>query len=60
MPVLVTGIHAFVAAQKGMHARDKREHDGGRVGKSQLTPNRDSKGSKPGKLSKLVRESARL
>jgi hypothetical protein len=28
MVVLVTVIHAFVAAQKGVDARDEREHDG--------------------------------
>jgi hypothetical protein len=27
MPVLVTGIHAFVAAGQGVDARDEREHD---------------------------------
>jgi hypothetical protein len=59
MPVFVTGIHAFVAAQEGMDARDEREHDGEGVGKSQLTPNPDSNGSKPWELSKPVRGSAR-
>jgi hypothetical protein len=28
MPVLVTGIHSFVAAQQDVGARDEREHDG--------------------------------
>jgi len=28
MAVLVTAIHAFVAAREGVDARDKREHDG--------------------------------
>jgi hypothetical protein len=27
MPVLVTGIHVFVATSEGVDARDEREHD---------------------------------
>jgi hypothetical protein len=34
MAVLVTAIHAFVAAYKGVDARDKREHDGGDVARA--------------------------
>jgi len=62
MPVLVTGIHAFVAAPEGVEARDERAHDGGSAGEGQRTAKPDSNGLDPGIQRQFVRagESAGL
>ncbi len=43
MPVLATGIHAFVAGCEGVDARDEREHNGECLGAAY--PIRDSANS---------------
>jgi hypothetical protein len=60
MPVLVTGIHAFVATQEGMDARDEREHEVDGVGKSPIVPKPDSNGPSPAMTRKNGRSDTNL
>ncbi len=54
MAVLVTAIHAFREARKGVDARDKREHDVESVGGGRSPRKPDSSGLDPGIQRKVI------